>query len=480
MSDEQGALPEEVAINAYAGDQVPVTSRLAQDWSEWALVRRVEEPRKVLFAKEADLNDWSDPEVGWGLVLPDDDAKSEGERAAGDDAPAPIRELLAARLGSPVFRYRQQSWQAQFLRRYYPDRSPEDVAISGGERGVGPGRLPRYLLICASPEQIPWKVQYRLNPSCFVGRLALPASGLRNYVDFLLGKKAPLARPERPVVWGVDHGPSDITWLMRHAIAEPVCQALRKDSQIGAGARCLTGEQATCETLLAALREASPGLVVTTSHGMTGPVEDQDRMRADLGLLVDRDHRVLRSEAVLDAWQPEGAIWYAHACCSAGSDAKTRYKGLIEGNSRVETVLEAVAAVGAQVAPFPTALLSARRPLGAFIGHVEPTFDWTLRNPGNRQVLTAALRHALYGRLYSKRPQTVGFAFQGCYGLVGELYTQWAEAIHAANGGKPEYLRVAARSQLAALDRQAMVILGDPTIALAPLPESTFGPSSQV
>ena len=53
---------------------------------------------------------------------------------------------------------------------------------------------------------------------------------LEHYVTALLAGWADAAsRSDQPVVWAVDHGPDDITWLMRHAIAEPVFAKLAAD-----------------------------------------------------------------------------------------------------------------------------------------------------------------------------------------------------------------------------------------------------------
>jgi hypothetical protein len=112
-------------------------------------------------------------------------------------------------------------------------------------------------------------------------------------------------------------------------------------------------------------------------------------MAASLGALVDGQHLTLDIDALLAAWQPDGAIWYAHACCSAGCDNVNSYKELVPAGSTLASVLDGVAALGAQVAPLPQRLLGAAKPLRAFIGHVEPTFDWTLRQPETGQVLTA-------------------------------------------------------------------------------------------
>ena len=74
-------------------------------------------------------------------------------------------------------------------------------------------------------------------------------------------------------------------------------------------------------------------------------------------------------------------------------------------------MLLAVAGLGAQVAPLPRALLGAKRPLRAFVGHVEPTFDWTIRNPESKQALTDTIIQALYNHLYQEEREPLGFAF---------------------------------------------------------------------
>jgi len=57
-------------------------------------------------------------------------------------------------------------------------------------------------------------------------------------------------------------------------------------------------------------------------------------------------------------------------------------------------------------------------------------------------------------------------AFEGCYRLVGELLADWYQAIADINKMIPDATTRAMRTQLAALDRQSMVILGDPTVAV--------------
>jgi hypothetical protein len=469
--------PTALTINAWTGPAGVPTGKFAPDaeWRRWATRRQLPAERRVYLESEepADLRLWQDPRVGWGVVLADNDQIPAADRAAATDAPTPLRELITERNG-PVFRYRPELGTDK-LERYYPDGTQQTVAVSGSMRGLGRGKVPTYLLIYGSPTQVPWELQYVLNVACHVGRLDLTGQELVNYVTALRsGWKGAPCRRDRPVVWATDHGGNDITTSLRQLIAGPVAAALKEDKEVKAGQLTyLQGAQATWDALAQALAAQTPALVVTTSHGKTGPLADAAEMRRDLGLLVDAKHNTLAPDQLLGRWSPFGAIWYAHACCSAGCDGKTAYKGLVESGSSVEETLEAVAALGAQVAPLPRKLLGAAQPLRAFVGHVEPTFNWTIQQPDTKQALTDGLREALYQGLYRAVPEPVALAFERWYRDVGGLYVQWNQARDRVDEGDAQARRDARRLKLTALDRQSLVILGDPTAcppALAPAP----------
>jgi hypothetical protein len=269
------------------------------------------------------------------------------------------------------------------------------------------------------------------------------------------------ADPNAALVWAADHGPEDITALMRQAIAMPVAQRLRGDSEIGPGTSYVDGslpQGATGALLIDQLATRKPVFIVTTSHGLTGPIDNPEEMGSQLGLLVDNDFAAVRPAQLLEDWRPGGAIWYAHACCSAGSDERTLFDGLLEPGSPADLILQGVAQCGARVAPLPQALLGAADPLRAFIGHVEPTFNWTLEQPETKQYTTDPLVVALYDELF--QPMPVGLALSHVYGQLGGLYVDYET-----------FLRVPSHSQmlyrlLVARDIQSTVILGDPTAAL--------------
>jgi hypothetical protein len=468
MNDEI-ARPQELRINAWTGadsPQQPLPPR-----TPWAQMEKLAGRTQWLGPPTAvDERDWAHPEVGWGLILPDNDNLSKAERAAADDVqePAMVR-LLQKRKDAPVLRWRKELQQG-YLRRYYADGTMHDLSAQAPYPGIGKGRIPRYLLIYASPDRIPWAVQYALNMSTFVGRLDLKGPQLDRYVDALISDWAGQASdPRAPLVWSVDHGQTDITSLMARAVAGKLWDRFEGNPDL-AKRRWLKDALATREELGAALAQHSPALVVTTSHGMTGPLNDKETLKSQLGAPVDAQHAVLGTQQ-LDGWQPSGAIGYAHACCSAGSDDESRYKGLLPENGAIGSMLNQIAAAaGATIAPLPRTLLGAEKPLRAFVGHVEPTFDWTLRDPANKQVLTHVLCAALYDKLYEDyKRNPIGWALQKVYKEAGQFYGAWQSAVRDIDKNVAGMRDFALYRQLVAMDRQTLVILGDPTVALSPM-----------
>lgn len=461
--------PEHLLLDAWAGGTTGVGGDVDEGAGRWS--RRSPLPRvdKHLFpGAPADPRDWKDPRVGWGLVLPDDEAVPATERGTAVDAPEPIRRLVAARAGAPVLRTRPD--RVGKLRRYAADGTFTDLEVAATEFGVEPGHLPRYLLLYGSPAAIPWDVQFLLNARFAVGRLDLAGDALEHYVAALESDWAgSTADPFRSVVWATEFDSADISALMKRSIAKPVFDQLAADPTTAAGAVYLgTKHEATAQALAGALAERVPGLIVTTSHGATGDATGGPTVDT-LGLPVDDAFVPVTPGVLLAGWQPNGAIWYAHACCSAGSSALTVFHGLFAPASSVGQLLASVAALGDQVAPLPRALLGHERPLRAFIGHVEPTFDWTMRERETGQILTGSIRQGLYDNLYQPRPYPVGLAFEPFFAPIGALSVQQEQLRrrYAHEGGAekdPELLA----TQLAARDRMSMVILGDPTVVVHP------------
>jgi len=345
--------------------------------------------------------------------------------------------------------------------RYAPDAAPHPVHTTRLNYGIGPEKLPYYLLIYACPDQVPWGIQFTLNANHAVGRLDLTVKeGLGRYVTHLIdGWSDDVTNGLRTVIWAVDTGDT-MTPLMRRAIAERIHTGLHKDVR---KKPLLAGQEATCGNLIRALTDTSPGLIVTTSHGAVekSPVDER---RTTLGLLVDQQGLKLQARELLRHWQPDGAVWYAHACCSAGGDRVNRYAGLFAPDPGLHAMLKRVVELGAMVAPFPRSLLGAKKPLRAFIGHVDPTFNWTIEDRETGSYLTDEIDQAAR-RYYLRKPAPVGYAFRPLFSSLGGILSDFEESQikyfhHEHDQIVPEFDR-----KLMALDLQSTVILGDPTVA---------------
>ncbi len=453
--------------NAWCGDAA-ATGAQSDDASAWALRRGIQRPLNFLgpaAAPKVELRDWRHEKVGWGVVLPDRDGLLNGERDTGADAPAAIRRLIAARGDAPVFRYRPDIADSGRLQRYYGHGKTASLRV-GGSYGIDDKSVPRYLLIVGSPERIPWKFQYRLQCDAFVGRLDLDDDGLEHYVDALLNDWPGASRhADRPVLWAVDHGHPDITYLMRKVVAEKVHAAFLES---GFDARLLTDGQARSADLYDALKAHQPAFVLTSSHGATYPLDNVAALKAQLGLPVDLDHEPLKIDALLQAWNPCGAIWYAHACCSAGADRPSSFQGVVDTASSLGRMLAAIAKGGPCTAPLPRALLGGDRPLAAFVGHVEPTFDWTLRDPVTGQVMTQSMIvDTFYQTLHSAPRTPIAMAMDGYYDAVAGLLLEHGDAVDAFEQHEAGAETRAMRAKLMAMDRLSMVVLGDPTVCVA-------------
>ncbi|WP_027346548.1 hypothetical protein [Hamadaea tsunoensis] len=478
MTDPDAWLPAtELTIDAWENGQ-GVAGAMTSNPARWAFGAKVPATAGVPMIPAPDApGNWRDPRVGWGLVLPKTRGLTAAELATAADAPEPIQALVDAREGARVLRYDVAANGAMTVTDYAAGRG---LSLTGTKPGNIPGELPMYLLLYGEPATLPWSLQYALHGGRYVGRLHLAGEPLENYVNALLGDwKDSAARYAAPLVWATDHGPADITGLMRAAVASRVAATMRTDADITdlaylAGSGVLVAYDhagtpvngaATIGGLRDRLAAARPAIVVTTSHGQTGPLDDAAAMGDTLGLLLDQQHALVDPHELLATWQPDGAIWYAHACASAGGDGVNPFADLVDAGTRTGRVLDGVAALGPRVGALPTALLGAPRPLRAFVGHVHPTFDWTLRMDSIRGHTTAGLVSALYNGLCGAEP--VGMAMDRLYREAGPRWQQrWTARGEYDRTGEERYLWEAMYAGLTALDRAMTVILGDPTATI--------------
>ena len=307
-------MTDPVLSNAWRGEAV--AGPFSPAAGKWAL-SAVQPGVTTAAPPEHDPWDWRAPQVGWGLVLADTDGFSVEDLVVAKDAPEPLQCLVAARGPAPVLRWRPG--QPDVLLRYYSGfANPETIPIGGTPRGIANGAIPSFLMLWGGLDRLPWRLQYVLNldPRIFAGRLpTMSDDALESYVTALLSEwDDPPPAHAQALVWATDHSPTDISRLMRLVVAEPIRAAYETDADITVQSR--GGTDATAMQLAATLAAQSPDVIVSTSHGFTGPAGAPDRER--LGWLVDAELEPTDPSTLLAGWQPNGAIWYAHACCGAG------------------------------------------------------------------------------------------------------------------------------------------------------------------
>lgn len=468
-----------VSINAWTGDDsTPPESNFGPEAKAWML--GAPERRTIQHLAPAtlpDLDDWTDKRVGWGVIVATKGDFSDQERSAGKDLEndAVLQQLLADRKTkqgvAPVFHWGAGAAAGHgglYLRNY---ASGKDLDLTSGV-GLENDELPHYLLIYASPGDIPWEIQYTLQVQRSVGRLDPAMPGLENYVKKLIdGWSGAGADAMHTLTWAVDHGGGDITSLMRKVVAARIHAAYAGDPDPSFAANALlldgsnTAANASGASLIANLIQKKPGVVVTSSHGKTGPLDNIPAMLAELGVPVDQQHHTLDLASLLDEWQPDGAVWYAQACCSAGSNAPSAYAKLFDPTSQVGAVLHGVAKGGSHIAPLPSLLLGCSKPARAFFGQVEPTFNFTLRNPGNNQVLTDPLCNAFYNRLFQPKMR-LGRVLKSYWEAASTKFRQWQFLTHKLEQGEnvdDELLY----TRMTGVDIDSLVMIGDPTATLA-------------
>ena len=466
-------LPKTLVINAYDSDDgSPPAASLPDTADLWALKNKPDIQTFLASDDAPDLRDWRHEKVGWGVVVPANPSCSGKESAElADYEGDPIHDLWKARGRGPVFRYDHKRSDRLIL--IHSARDGEDVLIKSGPVGTGKGCLPRYLLLYGDANAIPWDVQYALNENrnCFPGRLPLKGEAAKPYVRAAVeGFKNADARRAAAVVWApawdteLDQGMSR---LMRDVIAVPVAGKMQADAEL-TDFCFVDGEKgdATGDRLIRELKNRHPAMVITTSHGETGPLRMPSAIGKTLGLPLDQKQQQVTISNLLDTWKPAGAVWYAHACCSAGSDASSSFEHLFAPDTTPDRLVRAIATVGSTVAPLPLALLAHEQPVRAFIGHVEPTFNYSLVHPGNGRPVTHALLEALYERMYRRVPESVGMAFRACFDRIGEMRGTFDSSYRDYNRGDEGITPMMVWSLLAANDMKTMVVLGDPAVTL--------------
>jgi len=405
-------------------------------------------------------------EAGWGVIFA---ANLDAERQA-------LEPLLALRRQQAGIRYREFSGDYAFATNESKQGflKMRGAATSGP---VEPARMPFYLLLVGSPEEIPFDFQYQLDIQYAVGRIHFDT--LEDYARYaatvVAAEEGTVVVEPRAAFVGVLNAGDNATPISTNQLIKPLAAFLASD-QKDWEVETLIEEGAYKRHLLELLRrKQAPALLFTASHGMTYPLGDPLQQRYQ-GALVMQDFRrgtglpdplnQCFSGDDADGLNIAGMIAFHFACFGAGTPARNNFYGYAKDSPGKQPVL----AERSFLSALPKRLL-ANGSL-AVVGHIDTAFATTFSYGAS----TAAYESAIKSLAEGKR---IGLAMDYFNLRHAELSVGLTVTIDKEQRLKPEVRKDLATRWLYNNDARNFVVVGDPAVKL-PLAADPAVKSSQL
>lgn len=431
------------------------------------LAQVVKAASEELYGLPLDVSDESNlKQTGWGIVF-----------AVSED-PAVIAAL------QPLIKHRREEIGAApkailLEAEYRAGESYRDWLKRHGVAPVNvkPNKVPFYLLLVGSPEQIPFSFGYQLDLDYAVGRLHFDTAAeyeqyAQSVVAYETGNSVPNAK--EAVFFGTKHPLDKATNLSANLLMKPLTDGVPNDGEppiaddFGFRQKKLIGQNAKkaalAEVLSPPAGTASPAFLFTATHGLEWDMADA-RQRQQQGALVCQDWQYLKppspnhyfaaSDLAAEA-RVHGLISFNFACFGAGTPKFDRFANQ-PGTPTLPIANQAF------LAALPQALLS--HPNGgalACIGHVERAWGCSILTEGvdTIQPFKNAIGRILLG-------QRVGLAlkdFNEKYANVSTELVSLLEEIKRFGKQVPD--KLLAMRWTERNDAESYVVLGDPAVRL--------------
>ncbi|HYL06090.1 MAG TPA: C25 family cysteine peptidase, partial [Thermoanaerobaculia bacterium] len=396
--------------------------------------------------------------------------------AAGDPAMPAVREamgeLLAHRRAQAARTHERCFQEYAGKRGYLPGESKREFLTRHGARPgtANPQKMPYYLLLVGSPEEIPWSFQSELDVQYAVGRICFdtPQEYAAYAQSVVAAETSRPLRRRRVVVFAPHHHGDVTTQLSARDIAIPLAEHLIRrwpDWEIATA----FGEQATKarlaslvdgDDLAALLFTAGHGLGYPSGHplqrGRQGALLCQDFPGVGCGGRVAHEHCFAADDVANDA-RLHGLVTFHLACYSAGAPAVGEFPpGLDPPRARVA----------------PRAFLSrlAQRLVGhrrggalAVVGQIEKPWPLALEWPGASCSLPAFAE--AFDRLADGKP--VGYAMAAFGERHAAFASDLAAELEVVRCGVPPDDETLSRLWAVRNDCRHYVVIGDPAVRLA-------------
>lgn len=413
-------------------------------------------------------------QAGWAVVFPHaaDGSETARRHAQIREAMAPLLSHRRTAAGSLYREYTGgDGYRASETKQQYLSR------LGAGPGLVRPQKVPYYLLLVATPEEIPFRIQYQLDVHYAVGRIAFDtldeyARYAQSVVDAETGRAA---RPRRAAFFGVAN-PNDASTRTSadHLVLPLVEHVERRRAQHGFAVDSHLGDAATRDHLVELLRDP-PALLFTASHGMGFPSGDAGQ-RERQGALLCQDwpgpgHPVAREHYLAGEDLPAGAdlrgmIGVLFACYGGGTPTHDEFARRAPGAAQARELAPA-----SLLARLPQRMLG--HPGGgalAVVGHVDrawgSTFLWIdAQGKSQTQRHLDCFESMLDSVIAGKR---LGYAMESFNLRYAELAADLSERIEQIQRDPDEPYE---HSELAHMwiynnDARNYAVIGDPAVRL--------------
>ena len=406
-------------------------------------------------------------QAGWGIIFP---ANIDSEPL--EDA---LRELIDHRksqMDESLFHIFSKEFG------YFPgDAASDFLERNGGRLGpANPEKIPYYLLIVGSPEQIPFEFQYGMDVDYATGRIAF--SSLAEYASYarsvVTAENGDVKLARKVALFAPRNADDRATQLSRSDLIDPLRAYLAKENiqkRTGGWEVDAALDEAATRSKLEALigGEDTPAMLFTATHGMEWPLGDP-RQEIHQGALMTADwpgprqHRGEIPEKMFFAGNHlssdanlHGTIAFFFACYGAGTPLLDDYH-LQSWKPRQMPI-----ASRPFLAQLPMKMLS--HPKGgalAVVGHVERAWGYSFSWPNGVGSQTTEFESAMFTTM---REQPIGLALEAFGMRYASLSTEMSETlkkVHVA-GRKLDPYELAG-DWTAVNDARGYVILGDPAV----------------
>lgn len=350
------------------------------------------------------LKEGEDPDdlaqAGWAVVFP---FVRKGSEAANHQAAIleALGPLLALRRAQATRRDDRRYRECVGPDAYRPGETKQQflTRMGAGTGPVDPAKFPYYVLLVASPEEMPYRVQYQLDVQYGVGRIHFDT--VDEYARYAANVVEAETRP-RPItrtvaLWGVENADDRATRASARHLVAPLADYLERDQADRWHVTRFIGEHATKARLRSLLGADTPSLLVTASHGV-GFTAGDPRQRSDQGALLCQDwpgpqsgrltpdHYFAGDDLASDA-DLRGLVGFHFACFGAGTPRYDDFSRSGDASALVDIAPHAF------VARLPQRMLGRAQGALACIGHVDRAWasSFLQADPRHAGAVTAQL-----------------------------------------------------------------------------------------